>query len=101
MVTAGAGVFSVAAAAAAAGPRRVRPSGRGRELGGEAESERLGKVASLPGTVDYTPYGESRASPQGFYRHYLAAHSHAVVHADALTLLDKASSLCYFFGRNE
>ena len=62
---------------------------------------RLGKVASLPGTVDCTPYGESRASPQGFYRHYLAAHSQAVVHADALTLLDKASSLCYFFGRNE
>ena len=62
---------------------------------------RLAKLATAPGTVDYTPYGESRASPQGFYRHYLAAHSHAVVHADALTLLDKASSLCYFFGRDE
>ena len=60
---------------------------------------RLAKVASLTGTVDHTLYGESRSSPQGFYRHYLAEHSHAVVHADALTLLTKADSLSYFFGR--
>ena len=53
----------------------------------------LGRAANAPGTHDSTVYGSGRASPQGFYAHHVAAISSAVVNADALTVVNAASSM--------
>ena len=46
--------------------------------------------------MDTTRYGVARSSPATFYRHHLAAHSAAVVHADATTILNTVASLSFF-----
>ena len=38
----------------------------------DALYRRYNKLSREPGTADYTVYGESRSSPQDFYRHHLA-----------------------------
>ena len=55
----------------------------------------LGKASNAPGTHDATVYGASRASPHCFYAHHVAAISSAVVHANALTVLNAASSMSF------
>ena len=55
----------------------------------------LGRAAAAPGTHDSTVYGSGRASPQSFYAHHVAAISSAVVHADALTVLNAAASMSF------
>ena len=62
----------------------------------EAMLRRLGRLSTAPGTTDYTSYGASPSSPGTFYRHHLAAHSAAIVHADATTILDKVAALSFF-----
>ena len=59
----------------------------------DALYRRYNKLSREPGTADYTVYGESRSSPQDFYRHHLAAHSAAVVFADVCSILNEASSV--------
>ena len=51
------------------------------------------KSIGLPGVSDKTIYGTGRSCPRGFYLHHLTAISAAIAHADALTLLNHASSL--------
>ena len=53
----------------------------------------LGRSARLATTHDSTVYGISRSSPRDFYSHHLAAHSSAVVLADATTILNTAAEL--------
>ena len=48
-----------------------------------------------PGTHDATVYGTSRASPHCFYAHHVAAISSAIVHANALILLNAAASMSF------
>ena len=57
----------------------------------------LGRVAGAPGTHDSTVCGagRGRASPQSFYAHNVASILSAVVSADALTVLNAASSMSY------
>ena len=55
----------------------------------------LGKAAGTAGTHDSTVYGTSRASPQGFFAHHVAAISAAVTQADAGVILNVASSLSF------
>ena len=52
-------------------------------------------MTCVPGTHDSIVYGSGRASPQGFYAHHVAAISSAVVHADALTVVNAASSMSF------
>ena len=65
----------------------------------DAALRRLSRLSRAPGTKDYTLYGESPSSPSDFYRHHLAAHSAAVNHADATTILNEAASLSFFLAR--
>ena len=53
------------------------------------------KAIGLPGIHDSTVYGSSRASPRSFFAHHLAAISSAIVHADALTLVNHGSNLSF------
>ena len=53
----------------------------------------LDKQSRLPTTHDSTVYGTARSSPRTFYAHHVAAHSAAVVFADAGTIHDVASSM--------
>ena len=53
----------------------------------------LGKASTAPGTHDSTVYGTSRASPQDFYTHHVAAISAAVTQADAAVVLNSAASM--------
>jgi hypothetical protein len=46
----------------------------------------------LPGATDNTRNGEGRAFPQSFLTHHVANISTAIHAADALTILDAASS---------
>jgi len=46
----------------------------------------------LPGATDNTRYGEGRAFPHSFLTHHVANISTAIHAADALTILDAASS---------
>ena len=55
----------------------------------------LGRAAVAPGTHDSTVYGTSRASPQSFFPHHIAAISSAVVRADATTIHNAASSMSF------
>ena len=51
----------------------------------------LGRQARAPGSHDSTRYGVSKASPQTFYAHHVAAISAAIVLADAATVLEAAA----------
>ena len=51
------------------------------------------KSIGLPGVSDKTIYGTGRSCPRGFYLHHLTAISATIAHADALTLLNHASTL--------
>ena len=53
----------------------------------------LDREARAPGATDFTRYGESRASPRQFYAHHLAAISHAIVAADAMTIARAADAM--------
>ena len=53
----------------------------------------LDREARAPGATDHTRYGESRASPRQFYAHHLATISHAIVAADAMTILHTADAM--------
>ena len=55
----------------------------------------LGRAAVAPGTHDGTVYGTSRASPASFYAHHAAAISAAVTQADALVVLNVASTMSF------
>ena len=55
----------------------------------------LGKASNAPGTHDATTYGTSHASPHSFYAHHVAAISSAIVHANALTVLNTASCMSF------
>ena len=55
----------------------------------------MGKHARAPGTHDSTCYGTAATSPATFYAHHLAAISHAVVAADATTVLHAAAAMSF------
>ena len=65
----------------------------------DALYRRYDRISREPGTVDYTTYGASRASPTTFYRHHLAAHAAAVVFTDAATLVDDATTKSFWLAR--
>ena len=46
---------------------------------------------------DRTAYGSHRASPRSFYAHHLAAISHAIVAAEALSIVAAASCMVATF----
>ena len=58
-----------------------------------ARAPRPSKSIGLPGVSDKTIYGTGRSCPRGFYLHHLTAISATIAHADALTLLNHASTL--------
>ena len=62
----------------------------------DALLHRLARIAAAASTADHTQYGEAPSSPRDFYSHYLAAHAAAVCHADAVTILEQATTLSYF-----
>ena len=53
----------------------------------------LGKLARGPEGHDTTTYGTSRASPQTFFQHHLAAVSSTIVAADSLMIRNRAKYL--------
>ena len=53
----------------------------------------LDRESRALGATDFTRYGESRASPRQYYAHHLAAISHAIVAADATTILHVADAM--------
>ena len=53
----------------------------------------LDKASRLPTTQDSTIYGVARSSPRTHLTHHLAAISHAIVTADAATVLEFAAVL--------
>ena len=55
----------------------------------------MGKVARAPGTHDSTCYGIAPTSPAPFYAHHLAAISHAIVMADAVTVSLAAAAMSF------
>ena len=55
----------------------------------------ISKAVGLPGIYDSTVYGSSRASPRSFFPHHLAAISSAIVHKDALILVNHGSNLSF------
>ena len=55
----------------------------------------ISKAVGLPGIYDSTIYGSSRASPRSFFAHHLAAISSAIVHTDALILVNHGSNLSF------
>ena len=55
----------------------------------------LDKQSRLRTTHDATTYGVSRSSPRTFLDHHLAAHSSAVVLADATTLHSFGTALAF------
>jgi hypothetical protein len=55
----------------------------------------ISKAVGLPGIYDSTIYGSSRASPRSFFPHHLAAISSAIVHTDALVLVNHGSNLSF------
>ena len=55
--------------------------------------KRLDKLARSTDGHDITPYGTSRASPQTFFQHHIAAISSAIVAADSLVIRNRAATL--------
>ena len=61
----------------------------------DAAFRTLDKESRLKTTHDSTVYGIARSSPRTFYAHHMAAHSAAVVMADAVTLGSHATMLAF------
>ena len=61
----------------------------------DAALRALGKESRAATTHDSTVYGVARSSPRTFYAHHIAAHSHAVVMADAVTVHTCACALAF------
>ena len=78
----------------AAGRARARSGGDRAEIAPRNCTRRkLGHQARLPTSHDSTVYGIARSSTHDFYSHHLAAHSGAVVFADALTVNTYATDM--------
>ena len=61
----------------------------------DAALRTLDKESRATTTHDSTVYGIARSSPRTFYAHHLAAHSQAVVMADATTAISAAKKLAH------